>query len=131
MGDFSGKKMAIATLGCKLNFAESSSIAQQFVRNGFAEVSPYSSGVDVCVVNTCTVTEHSDKKCRNIIRRIHKLNPDAIIAVTGCYATLKKEEIEARDGVSFVLEQDKKGSVYSRCIELLEGSPCSPSACRR
>ena len=128
MGDFTGKKMAIATLGCKLNFAESSSIAQQFVRNGFAEVSPYSSGVDVCVVNTCTVTEHSDKKCRNIIRRIHKLSPDAVIAVTGCYATLKKAEIEALEGVSFVLEQDKKGSVYSRCIELLEGSPCSPSA---
>ncbi|MBP5692830.1 MAG: tRNA (N(6)-L-threonylcarbamoyladenosine(37)-C(2))-methylthiotransferase MtaB [Bacteroidales bacterium] len=128
MGDFAGKKIAVATLGCKLNFAESSAIAQQFVRNGFAEVSPYSSGVDVCVVNTCTVTEHSDKKCRNIIRRIHKLNPDAIIIVTGCYATLKKAEIEAIEGVSLVLEQDRKGSVYSRCIELLEGSPCSISA---
>lgn len=128
MGDFAGKKIAVATLGCKLNFAESSAIAQQFVRNGFAEVSPYSSGVDVCVVNTCTVTEHSDKKCRNIIRRIHKLNPDAIIVVTGCYATLKKAEIEAIEGVSLVLEQDRKGSVYSRCIELLEGSPCSISA---
>lgn len=128
MGDFAGKKIAVATLGCKLNFAESSAIAQQFVRNGFAEVSPYSSGVDVCVVNTCTVTEHSDKKCRNIIRRIHKLNPDAIIVVTGCYATLKKAEIEAIEGVSLVLEQDRKGSVFSRCIELLEGSPCSISA---
>jgi threonylcarbamoyladenosine tRNA methylthiotransferase MtaB len=128
MGDFAGKKIAVATLGCKLNFAESSAIAQQFVRNGFAEVSPYSSGVDVCVVNTCTVTEHSDKKCRNIIRRIHKLNPDAIIIVTGCYATLKKAEIEAIEGVSLVLEQDRKGSVYSRCIELLDGSPCSISA---
>ena len=128
MGDFAGKKIAVATLGCKLNFAESSAIAQQFVRNGFAEVSPYSSGVYVCVVNTCTVTEHSDKKCRNIIRRIHKLNPDAIIVVTGCYATLKKAEIEAIEGVSLVLEQDRKGSVYSRCIELLEGSPCSISA---
>lgn len=128
MGDFAGKKIAVATLGCKLNFAESSAIAQQFVRNGFAEVSPYSSGVDVCVVNTCTVTEHSDKKCRNIIRRIHKLNPGAIILVTGCYATLKKAEIEAIEGVSLVLEQDRKGSVYSRCIEFLEGSPCSISA---
>ena len=124
MGEFDGKKIAVATLGCKLNFAESSSIAQKFVSNGFTEVSPYSAGVDVCVVNTCTVTEHSDKKCRNIIRRIHKLNPDAIIAVTGCYATLKKAEIEALEGVSVVLGQDCKGSVYSRCIELLEGSPC-------
>lgn len=118
-------RIAIATLGCKLNFAESSSIAQQFVRNGFTEVSPYSKGVDVCVVNTCTVTEHSDKKCRNIIRRIHKLNPGALIAVTGCYATLKKAEIEAIDGVSLVLEQDKKGSIYPLCMEMLEGSPCS------
>ena len=118
-------RIAIATLGCKLNFAESSSIAQQFVRNGFTEVSPYSKGVDVCVVNTCTVTEHSDKKCRNIIRRIHKLNPGALIAVTGCYATLKKAEIEALDGVSLVLEQDKKGSIYPLCMEMLDGSPCS------
>ena len=122
------RKLAISTLGCKLNFAESSAIAQQFVRNGFEEVSPYSAGVDVYVVNTCTVTEHSDKKCRNIIRRLHKVNPDAVIAVTGCYATLKKSEIEQIEGVSFVLEQDKKGSVYSRCLEVLEGSPCSVSA---
>lgn len=128
MADYTGKKIAVATLGCKLNFAESSAIARKFVQSGFQEVSAYSSGVDVCVVNTCTVTEHSDKKCRNIIRRIHKLNPGAIIAVTGCYATLKKAEIEAIEGVSFVLEQDKKGSVYPRCLELLEGSLCSPAS---
>ena len=118
------RKVAVATLGCKLNFAESSAIAQQFVRNGFAEVSPYSAGVDVYVVNTCTVTEHSDKKCRNIIRRLHKINPDAVIAVTGCYATLKKAEIESIEGVSFVLPQDRKGSVYARCMEFLSGSSC-------
>ncbi len=128
MDGVKGRTVAVATLGCKLNFAESSSIAQRFVSQGFREVSPYSSGVDVCVVNTCTVTEHSDKKCRNIIRRIHKLNPRAIIAVTGCYATLKKAELEALEGVSVVLGQDRKGSVFSRCMELLEGSPCSPSA---
>lgn len=128
MADYTGKKIAVATLGCKLNFAESSAIARKFVQSGFQEVSAYSSGVDVCVVNTCTVTEHSDKKCRNIIRRIHKLNPGAIIAVTGCYATLKKAEIEAIEGVSIVLEQDKKGSVYPRCLELLEGSLCSPAS---
>ncbi|MBQ1881745.1 MAG: tRNA (N(6)-L-threonylcarbamoyladenosine(37)-C(2))-methylthiotransferase MtaB [Bacteroidales bacterium] len=128
MADYTGKKIAVATLGCKLNFAESSAIARKFVQSGFQEVSAYSSGVDVCVVNTCTVTEHSDKKCRNIIRRIHKLNPGAIIAVTGCYATLKKAEIEAIEGVSIVLEQDKKGSVYPRCLELLEGSSCSPAS---
>ena len=117
MDGVKGRTVAVATLGCKLNFAESSSIAQRFVSQGFREVSPYSSGVDVCVVNTCTVTEHSDKKCRNIIRRIHKLNPRAIIAVTGCYATLKKAELEALEGVSVVLGQDRKGSVFSthRC----------------
>ncbi len=121
------RKIATATLGCKLNFAESSSIAQEFVRNGFTEVSPYSRGVDVCVVNTCTVTEHADKKCRNIIRRIHKLNPEAIIVVTGCYASLKKKEIEEIEGVSIVLEQNQKGSVYLRSMELLNGSACSDS----
>ena len=121
------RKIATATLGCKLNFAESSSIAQEFVRNGFVEVSPYSRGVDVCVINTCTVTEHADKKCRNIIRRIHKLNPNAIIVVTGCYASLKKKEIEEIEGVSIVLEQNQKGSVYLRSVELLDGSACSDS----
>ncbi|MBQ2491701.1 MAG: tRNA (N(6)-L-threonylcarbamoyladenosine(37)-C(2))-methylthiotransferase MtaB, partial [Bacteroidales bacterium] len=58
MADYTGKKIAVATLGCKLNFAESSAIARKFVQSGFQEVSAYSSGVDVCVVNTCTVTEH-------------------------------------------------------------------------
>ena len=104
------------TLGCKLNFAESSAIAQQFVKAGFREVSPNSSA-DIFVVNTCTVTEHSEKKCRNIIRKIHRRNPSAVIYVTGCYAELKREEIEKIEGVSAVFGQKEKGSILSKSVE--------------
>lgn len=104
------------TLGCKLNFAESSAIAQQFVKAGFREVSANESA-DIFVVNTCTVTEHSEKKCRNIIRKIHRRNPSAVIYVTGCYAELKREEIEKIEGVSAVFGQKEKGSILSKSVE--------------
>ena len=108
------------TLGCKLNFAESSAIAQQFVKGGFREVS-VNSNADIFVVNTCTVTEHSDKKCRNIIRKIHRRNPSAVIVVTGCYAELKREEVEKVEGVCAVFGQKEKGSIFSKSVEILEG----------
>ncbi len=108
------------TLGCKLNFAESSAIAQQFVKGGFREVS-VNSNADIFVVNTCTVTEHSDKKCRNIIRKIHRRNPSAVIVVTGCYAELKREEVEKVEGVCAVFGQKEKGSLFPKSVEILEG----------
>lgn len=108
------------TLGCKLNFAESSAIAQQFVKGGFREVS-VNSNADIFVVNTCTVTEHSDKKCRNIIRKIHRRNPSAVIVVTGCYAELKREEVEKVEGVCAVFGQKEKGSIFPKSVEILEG----------
>lgn len=108
------------TLGCKLNFAESSAIAQQFVKAGFTEVSA-NSNADLFVVNTCTVTEHSDKKCRNIIRKIHRRNPSAVIVVTGCYAELKKDEVEKIEGVNAVFGQKEKGSIFPKSVQLLEG----------
>ena len=111
-------RVAVITLGCKLNFAESSAIARRFVESGFEEVSP-DSAAELYIVNTCTVTEHSDKKCRNLIRKAHKRNPNAVIAVTGCYAELKQAEIEAIEGVSIVLGQSRKGDIYSECMRLL------------
>ena len=81
-------RIAFVTLGCKLNFSESSTFSRQFEAAGYRIVRP-SDRSDYYVVNTCSVTEHADKKCRNIIRKLHKNAPDALIAVVGCYAQLK------------------------------------------
>ena len=77
--------VAFVTLGCKLNYSETSTYAREFEEHGYKVVKP-TEVADVYVINTCSVTDHSDKKCRNIIRRLHKKNPSAIIAVKGCYA---------------------------------------------
>ena len=95
-------KVAFITLGCKLNFSESSTLARMFAAQGWEEVPP-GPDVDCFVVNTCSVTEHADKKCRNLIRRLHKLSPEARIAVTGCYAQLKPQEVLGIEGVDLVV----------------------------
>ena len=111
------KRVSFHTLGCKLNFSESSTFARQFEEGGYERVDS-SAPTDVAVINSCSVTEHADKKCRNIIRKIHRRNPDAIIAVTGCYAQLKPEEIAAIEGVDIVLGNNDKGDLYRRVAEL-------------
>ena len=111
------KRVNFHTLGCKLNFSESSTIARQFENGGFERVSPTESA-DICIINSCSVTEHADKKCRNLIRKLHRRNPNAIIAVTGCYAQLKPYEIAAIDGVDIVLSNNNKGETYQRVLEL-------------
>lgn len=105
-----GKKVAVLTLGCKLNYSESSTIVRDFAARGYEPVSA-NSDADVFVVNTCSVTEHSDKKCRNIINRVHRRCPEALIAVIGCYAQLKGAEIAAMPGVGIVLGAHRKGEV--------------------
>ena len=82
-------KIAFVTLGCKLNYAETSTYERGLVKAG-AETVDWTSDADIFLVNTCTVTEHSDKKCRNIIRKLHRLRPQAVIVVTGCYAQMKR-----------------------------------------
>ena len=109
-------KVAFITLGCKLNFAETSTLARQFTAAGWEEVRP-GPDVDFFVVNTCSVTEHADKKCRNLIRRLHKTAPGARIAVTGCYAQLKPQEILAIDGVDLVVGADRKGELVRLALE--------------
>ena len=111
------KRVSFHTLGCKLNFSESSTLAREFERGGYRRVEP-SEPTDVAVINSCSVTEHADKKCRNIIRKIHRRNPNAIIAVTGCYAQLKPEAIAAIEGVDIVLSNNDKGDLYKRVVEL-------------
>ena len=113
------KRVSFHTLGCKLNFSETSTIAREFERGGYIRVEP-SEPTDVAVINSCSVTEHADKKCRNIIRKIHRRNPNAIIAVTGCYAQLKPQDIAAIEGVDVVLGNNDKGDLYRRVAELQE-----------
>ena len=111
------RRVNFHTLGCKLNFSESSTLAREFEEGGFVRVAP-DAEADICVVNSCSVTEHADKKCRNLIRKLHRRNPGAIIAVTGCYAQLKPQEIAAIEGVDIVLGNNDKGDLYKRVLEL-------------
>ena len=112
--------VAFVTLGCKLNYAETSTMARAFEQRGYRQVEA-TEPAGIYVINTCSVTEHADKKCRNIIRRLHKVNPEARIVVTGCYAQLKPEEISALDGVYAVLGAKDKGRTVEIAIEGLGG----------
>lgn len=115
---FENKKAAYFTLGCKLNFAETSTIGKQLAEHGIRKVRG-KEVADICVVNTCSVTELADKKCRQAIRRISKEHPGAFIVVTGCYAQLKPEEIAEIPGVDLVLGADQKLDIL-QYIESLE-----------
>lgn len=101
------RKVAFHTLGCKLNFAETSTIARTFAEERYERVSP-DSDADICVINTCTVTDAADRKCRQAVRKIIHRNPDAFIAVVGCYAQLRQEEAAAIEGVDLVLGTNEK-----------------------
>lgn len=116
------KKVSFHTLGCKMNFSETSTIARAFEEGGF-ERHTERQGADICVVNTCSVTEHADKKCRNLIRKLIKDNPGAVIAVTGCYAQLKPDDIAAIEGVDIVFGNNEKGDLYKKVAELAAKNP--------
>ena len=116
-------KIAFITLGCKLNYAETSTYERELLKEGFEAV-PWSKGADIFLVNTCTVTEHSDKKSRNIIRKLHRQNPDALIYVTGCYAQLKKAEIEAIEGVTCVFGATEKSRIVPTIVANVKGEEC-------
>ena len=122
------KRVSFHTLGCKLNFSESSTLAREFERGGYLRVEP-SEATDVAVINSCSVTEHADKKCRNIIRKIHRRNPNAIIAVTGCYAQLKPGDIAAIEGVDIVLGNNNKGDLFRRVEELQQKGKAEVYSC--
>ncbi len=104
------RKVAFHTLGCKLNFSETSTIARQFESLGFERVST-DSAADIYVINTCSVTDHADKKCRQTIRKFITKSPDAFIAVVGCYAQLKPNEIAEMEGVDLVLGSAEKHNI--------------------
>ena len=104
---FQNKKAAYFTLGCKLNFAETSTIGKLLSEQGVRKAFP-GEEADICVVNTCSVTELADKKCRQAIRRIKKQHPHSFMVVTGCYAQLKPEEVSHIEGVDLVLGSNQK-----------------------
>ena len=101
------KKVAFYTLGCKLNFAESSSIARSLEPVGFVRAE-FQDNPDLFVINTCSVTEQADKKCKKVVREAKKINPAAAVVIIGCYAQLKPEEIAAIPGVDLVLGANEK-----------------------
>ena len=106
------KTLAIETLGCKLSYAESATYAREFEAAGYRIV-PCSQAADIYIVNTCSVTEHADKKGRNFIHRLHRISPGARIIVTGCQAQLKAEQLAAQDGVWAVVGSQYKSSLLA------------------
>ena len=104
------KKVAFYTLGCKLNFSETSTIARLFEDAGFAKVE-FEDCPDVYVINTCSVTENADKKCKQLVKRASKINPEAFVVIVGCYAQLKPAEIASIPGVDMVLGANEKFNV--------------------
>ena len=106
------KRIAFHTLGCKLNFSESSTIKRDFIKHGYETVH-YKDSADFYVLNTCSVTENADKEARKLIRQAKRTNPYSTIAVIGCYAQLKPDEIAAIDGVDLVLGTNEKFNVLS------------------
>ncbi len=105
------KTVALHTLGCKLNFSETSAIASQFIENGYTVID-FDKKADVYVFNTCTVTENAEKECRQVVRRALRANPNAYVIVTGCYAQLRPEEISEIEGVNAILGSEEKFRVF-------------------
>ena len=116
-----GKKAAFFTLGCKLNFAETSTLGETLISHGVTKARK-GEVADICVVNTCSVTSQADSKCRQAIHKIIKENPGAFVAVTGCYAQLKPEIISEIPGVSLVVGAKYRGELLSQMCYLMEGN---------
>lgn len=116
------KKVAFYTLGCKLNYSETSTISRMFESKGYEKVE-FNQKPDIFIVNTCSVTENADKKCKKIVREANKINPDGYVAIIGCYAQLKPQEIAEIEGVDAVLGAAEKFQL----IDLLDGFVKEPS----
>jgi threonylcarbamoyladenosine tRNA methylthiotransferase MtaB len=114
--------VALHTLGCKLNFSETSTIGNQFLKNGFSVVE-MRDRADVYVFNTCTVTENAEKECRQLVRRVLRNNPQAYVIVTGCYAQLRADEISAINGVDAVLGSNEKFEIFSLIKDFNKTNP--------
>ena len=120
--------MAFHTLGCKLNFSETSTLSRMLEREGF-EKKDFDDVADIYVINTCSVTDNADKECRQIVRRIQRKSPDSLVVVTGCYAQLKPKEISQIPGVDLVLGAAEKFNLSEHIKELTKGDSARICSC--
>lgn len=121
------KKIAFQTLGCKLNFSETSSISRQFLDHGYEQVG-FKEKADIYVINSCTVTQNAEKRCKTLIRQALKINPDAYIAVVGCFSQINPREIQSIQGVDMVLGNADKFNLFEHIEQMrLHPAEASPS----
>src|SRR5678810_172135 len=122
------RTIAFHTLGCKLNFSETSTISRMMEQEGF-EKKNFDDLADVYVINTCSVTDNADKECRQIVRRIQRKAPGSLVVVTGCYAQLKPKEISEIPGVNLVLGAAEKFNLAQHIKELSKGDSAKICSC--
>lgn len=122
------KTVAFHTLGCKLNFSETSSLSRLLENEGF-EKKEFTEQADVYVINTCSVTDNADKECRQLVRRIQRKAPESFVVITGCYAQLKPKEISEIPGVDLVLGAAEKFNIAKHIRELAKGDPAKICSC--
>lgn len=122
------RSVAFHTLGCKLNFSETSTLSRMLEQEGF-EKKEFDDLADVYVINTCSVTDNADKECRQLVRRIQRRNPESFVVITGCYAQLKPKEIAEIPGVDLVLGAAEKFNIASHISELAKGDPTRICSC--
>ncbi len=122
------RTVAFHTLGCKLNFSETSSLSRMLEQEGF-EKKEFDDLADVYVINTCSVTDNADKECRQLVRRIQRKAPESFVVITGCYAQLKPKEISSIPGVDLVLGAAEKFNIAKHIRELAKGDPAKICSC--
>lgn len=122
------KSVALHTLGCKLNFSETSSIGRLLEQDGFVK-KEFEEVADVYVINTCSVTENADKECRQLVRRIQRKAPESLVVITGCYAQLKPEQIASIPGVDLVLGAAEKFNIAHHLKEISKGDSTKICSC--
>lgn len=122
------KSVALHTLGCKLNFSETSSLGRLLENDGYVR-KDFNQKADVYVINTCSVTDNADKECRMLVRRIQRKAPEAMVVITGCYAQLQPAEIAAIPGVDLVLGAAEKFNIVQHLNEITKGDPAKICSC--
>ncbi|MFN0083300.1 MAG: tRNA (N(6)-L-threonylcarbamoyladenosine(37)-C(2))-methylthiotransferase MtaB [Ferruginibacter sp.] len=122
------KTVALHTLGCKLNFSETTALGRMLENDGFAK-KDFDDVADVYVINTCSVTENADKECRQIVRKIQRKAPEALVVITGCYAQLKPKEIAEIPGVDLVLGAAEKFNIAQHLKEISKNDPTKICSC--
>src|SRR6476469_1997738 len=114
------RSVAFHTLGCKLNYSETSTLSRILETDGF-DKKEFEDQADIYVINTCSVTDNADKECRQLVRRIQRRSPESLVVITGCYAQLKPEQIASIEGVDLVLGAAEKFNLSAHLKELSKG----------